>query len=156
MKSHRHPSSAKAPRGAAASPAAGPDAGRGNAFATEQLKARSPEASRAPTAGPSQDDRGPWVAPEEPLKGDLKTRVLKVQVENSTGALQIWFAAGLAQGLYDGMPLTLCSPKGVPKADFNAESVSERLTRAFVQPEIGRITPDQIAEWGTEIVVRPR
>ncbi len=111
-------------------------------------KGKGPEKQAAPTAGPSQDDRGIQM-PEKILTGELATRTLKYTIEG--GGMVIYLAAGHNQGLFEGMPLELLSTKGRSLADIEVYGVSERLSKAFV-----KMTPDSLKEQDTNFLIRPR
>lgn len=136
--------------------------GRGNAARAEQIKEQQAGKKAAPTAGPSQDDRyygkePGWVPTEaETLKTDLKTRILMVTVRESVGGLEVKFAAGFNQGLFEDMNLTLCTAKGTPIVDTTVFDVKDRLSTALLIAEVGRITPDMLSGDRSEVILRPR
>ena len=99
------------------------------------------------TAGPSQDDRG-FQMPKKVLEGDFATRMIAYVIEG--GSTVVTLAAGLGQGLHEGMSLELLSPKGKSLADIEVYNVRDRTSKATV-----RMIPDMLREHDG-FIIRPR
>lgn len=134
----------------AAKPAAGkPVAPQpfGKRLADQEKGAKPGSVPAGVSAGPSQDDRG-IQNPKKLLQGELTTRMLAYSVAD--GGTVITLAAGLGQGVYDGMNLELLSPKGKSIADIEVYDVRDRLSKALVH-----LTPDNLRQYDG-FVIRPR
>jgi hypothetical protein len=94
---------------------------------------------KAPTAGPSEDDRGPdpqrdqeaaLKAAHIALAQDFHGRVLKTDIDKE--GTRITFSGGSSQGVTVGMTGTLMG-KGGPYAHFEVDDVKDRYSTAHVK-----------------------
>jgi hypothetical protein len=88
---------------------------------------------RAPTAGPSWEDRGPDVGPppsNAPVKHDIRGRVVGVGIEGER--MRMTIGVGTAQGVLEGMPGKMINAGGHPIASFETIDVKDNLCSAMV------------------------
>lgn len=112
---------------------------------TDKAHRHDEEKTKGPTAGPSEDDRGPdpqrdqenaLKAQNIALAHDYHSRVLSVSVEKNSSKILV--SGGFQQGVTIGMTGTLMGKSG-PYAHFEIEEVKDKYSTAHV-----KAIPDEI------------